>query len=604
MKVIEKIIPYEDYNYVEGFLQFKAYGRKSAATVHSELFDIKSIAGVELHVTQKYLAPEIPPTINKNKVSTLTLPEEILTFVDNDFSKPYRLKYDEIIIDDAYVDKLGNITGKRFNSTKAGNELSSTIRVKAFGLIKIPKERIEQDYLFEIHTASYGLGKIELNPKKEFYRAGERVVVKAVPDAYQDFLGWGEAYQNYPQEFELEVQEDYFIEADFTELVKQVELKPVSTDAIGGSKNGRNWTGKTLERVKTYWNNTRIQSDRLNYEATGCWDIIGGIFTAIIGIYILIFLIFLLGKWFIVLALAGVGFWLLSYLPRFITRILSMFWRLMQWMLGVAVGLFLIVGTLKFAENASSFQNRKAESGRIAPPIVEEATEFTEQIYSHRLNWNDYQDNSYTATLSIPGSEVIAASQLRNSIPEITTLNEYDNLLLRLSQEASVNSYNLVIPELHRIRETKKLNPVEYANMIVSMVQGIPYYVIISNTCNPFSYQDPFLRDLLSTSPCEPNVKHGIKAPAEFLMNLKGDCDTRTLFLYGLLKQEGYDVVIFGSEKYKHSVLGINLPILAPNYKWVNNTKYYLWETTNTGFKPGYIQPTMSNTSFWNLNLN
>ena len=315
-------------------------------------------------------------------------------------------------------------------------------------------------------------------------------------------------------------------------------------------------------------------------------------------------LIFLFGKWFIVLALAGVGFWLLSYLPRFITRILSTFWRLMQWMLGVAVGLFLIVGILKFAENASSFQNRKAESGRIAPPIVEEATEFTEQIYSHRLNWNDYQDNSYTATLSIPGSEVIAASQLRNSIPEITTLNEYDNLLLRLSQEASVNSYNLVIPELHRIRETKKLNPVEYANMIVSMVQSIPYYVIISNTCNPFSYQDPFLRDLLSTSPCEPNVKHGIKAPAEFLMNLKGDCDTRTLFLYGLLKQEGYDVVIFGSEKYKHSVLGINLPILAPNYKWVNNTKYYLWETTNTGFKPGYIQPTMSNTSFWNLNLN
>ena len=87
-------------------------------------------------------------------------------------------------------------------------------------------------------------------------------------------------------------------------------------------------------------------------------------------------------------------------------------------------------------------------------------------------------------------------------------------------------------------------------------------------------------------------------------MNLKGDCDTRTLFLYGLLKHEGYDVVIFGSEKYRHSILGIDLPILAPNYKWVNGTKYYLWETTNTGFEAGYIPATISNTSYWNLNLN
>ncbi|PHR96640.1 MAG: hypothetical protein COA80_08550 [Leeuwenhoekiella sp.] len=620
MKVIEKIIPYEEYNYVEGFLQFKAYGKKSAATVHSEFFDIKSIAGVELHITQKYLAPEIPPSINKKKVSTLSLPDEILTIVENDFSKPYRLKYDEIIIDDAYVDKLGNITGKRFNSTKAGNKLSSTIRVKAFGLIKIPKERIEQDYLFEIHTASYGLGKIELNPKKDFYAAGERVAIKAVPDAHQDFLRWGDAYHDYPQEFQLEVQEDHFIEAIFTDYILEIEDRGLVSnggkkgDDLGGTRKKTGLKGsypelftsgfKSIEKAKDYVKNTQIKRNRLNYEATGCWDILGGIFTAIICIYILIFLIFLLGKWFIVLALAGVGLWLSSYLPRFITRFLSVFWSLMQWMLGVAVGIFLIVGILKFAENVSSFQNRKAESGRIPPPIVEEATEFTEQIYSHRLSWNDYQDNSYTATLSIPGSEVTTASQLRNSIPKITTSNAYDNLLLRLNQGASVNSYNLVIPELHRIRETKNLNQVEYANMIVSMVQNIPYYVIIENTCNPFSYQDPFLRDLLATSPCEPNVKHGIKAPAEFIMNLKGDCDTRTLFLYGLLKQEGYDVVIFGSEKYRHSILGINLPILAPYYKWVNGTKYYLWETTNTGFEAGYIPTTISNSSYWNLNLN
>ena len=618
MKVIEKIIPYEDYNYVEGFLQFKAYGKKSAATVHSEYFDIKSIAGVELQVAHKYLAPEIPPSINKNKVSTLTLPDEILTIVANDFRKPYRLKYDEIIIDDAYVDANGNITGKRFNSTKAGNELSSTIRVKAYGLIKIPKERIEYENLYEIHTESYGSGKIELAPQKEFYEAGDRILVKASPDANQDFLGWGAEYQNFPQEFELEVLQDHFIEADFTELEEEFDVgtskwigDTVYKDGVNGPRSLKGIydelyksSSQSFDKAKYCWENTHIKSDRLNYEATGCWDILGGIFTAAIGIFILIFMIAVMGKWFFIFALSIFGIWLLTILPRFINRFIAVVFNLFKWLLGLAVGLFLIVGVLKFIENISSYKDHKTESNRIPPPVVEEATEFTEQIYTHRLKWRDYLNNSYTATLSIAGTDVNAASQLRNSIHSINSSRDYNQMLAILNKGATLNTYNLLIPELRKLRDSRNLDEVAYANMIVSMVQSIPYFVIIENTCNPFSYQDPFLRDLLATSPCEPNVKHGIKAPAEFLMNLKGDCDTRTLFLYGLLKQEGYDVVIFGSEKYKHSILGINLPILAPNYKWVDDTKYYLWETTNTGFEPGYIPQTIDNTSFWNLNLN
>ncbi|RXG29873.1 hypothetical protein [Leeuwenhoekiella marinoflava] len=618
MKVIEKIIPYEDYNYVEGFLQFKAYGKKSAATVHSELFDIKSIAGVELQVAHKYLAPEIPPSINKNKVSTLSLPDEILTIVANDFSKPYRLKYDEIIIDDAYVDANGNISGKRFNSTKAGNELSSTIRVKAYGLIKIPKERIEYENLYEIHTESYGSGKIALIPQQDFYKAGDLILVKASPDASQDFLGWGAAYQNCPQEFELEVLQDHFIEANFTDLEEEFDVgtskwigDTVYKDGVNGPRSLKGIydelyksSSQSFDKAKYRWENTRIKSDRFNYEATGCWDILGGIFTAGIGIFILIFMIAVMGQWFFIFALSIFGIWLLTILPRFINRFIVVVFNLFKWLFGIAVGLFLIVGVLKFIENISYYQDHKTESNRIPPPVVEEATEFTEQLYTHRLQWNDYLNNSYTATLSIAGTDVNAASKLRNSINGISSSRDYNQMLAILNRGASLNSYNLLIPELRKLRDSRNLDKVAYANMIVSMVQSIPYYVIIENTCNPFSYQDPFLRDLLATSPCEPNVKHGINAPAEFLMNLKGDCDTRTLFLYGLLKQEGYDVVIFGSEKYKHSILGIDLPILSPNYKWVNGTKYYLWETTNTGFEAGYIPATISNTSYWNLNLN
>ena len=68
MKIIEKVIKYDDYNYVEGTLQFKAYGRTTKRLAHSEFFSIDYISDVRLEVEKKYLTPELPAGINKNKV--------------------------------------------------------------------------------------------------------------------------------------------------------------------------------------------------------------------------------------------------------------------------------------------------------------------------------------------------------------------------------------------------------------------------------------------------------------------------------------------------------------------------------------------------------
>src|SRR5690606_33602294 len=123
MKVVEKIIKYEDYNYVEGSLQFNAHGHKTQQLLHSEYFSIDDISKVQMHVIQKHIPPSVPVGINRNKVSTLSLPQAITTIVDGDFDKPYEVVYDEIIIDDSCVDKNQNIKGIRFNSTKVGSEL-------------------------------------------------------------------------------------------------------------------------------------------------------------------------------------------------------------------------------------------------------------------------------------------------------------------------------------------------------------------------------------------------------------------------------------------------------------------------------------------------
>jgi hypothetical protein len=60
------------------------------------------------------------------------------------------------------------------------------------------------------------------------------------------------------------------------------------------------------------------------------------------------------------------------------------------------------------------------------------------------------------------------------------------------------------------------------------------------------------------------------------------------------------------SEYYKHALIAVYFPNekningLAMN---INNKNYYLWETTNTGFRPGQISPDNMNLSYWDIAL-
>jgi hypothetical protein len=88
----------------------------------------------------------------------------------------------------------------------------------------------------------------------------------------------------------------------------------------------------------------------------------------------------------------------------------------------------------------------------------------------------------------------------------------------------------------------------------------------------------------------------------EFLMNLKGDCDTRTLLLYSIFTHYNYDVALLSSEFYGHSILGINLPINGLSYNY-SNQNYVLWETTAPNCKPGIIPNEISNLNNWRISL-
>lgn len=144
----------------------------------------------------------------------------------------------------------------------------------------------------------------------------------------------------------------------------------------------------------------------------------------------------------------------------------------------------------------------------------------------------------------------------------------------------------------------------EFAEMVVSCIQDIPYAYIFQDKCLPADQYESSIRTLLERCPecCMGNIMYGIQNPVSFMQNLKGDCDTRTVMIYCVLKHFGYDVAILNSDFYRHSILGINLPASGHN-KIYNGKKYMLWETTAKYFPIGNLPSTYNDISHWNVVL-
>jgi hypothetical protein len=88
--------------------------------------------------------------------------------------------------------------------------------------------------------------------------------------------------------------------------------------------------------------------------------------------------------------------------------------------------------------------------------------------------------------------------------------------------------------------------------------------------------------------------------PNEIAYYDKGDCDTKSMFMIMILRQLGFDAVIYYSFGYSHAMAGININS-AGTYTTYNNKKYYFIESTYPGWKIGDLPPQMGDTNKWKL---
>jgi hypothetical protein len=163
-----------------------------------------------------------------------------------------------------------------------------------------------------------------------------------------------------------------------------------------------------------------------------------------------------------------------------------------------------------------------------------------------------------------------------------------------------------IVRKLKTTAVQKKLNPARTAEMVCTFIQEIPYFLVHQLDCKQIVKEagSGFIVEYhMQNKPCLPEIPAGVQSPYEFMHNLKGDCDTRSLLAFTILKKMGIPASVWISEAYGHSVLGVGLPIASGFYKEVNGVKHYAVELTAKGFRLGMISPEQQIESNWDIAL-
>lgn len=383
-------------------------------------------------------------------------------------------------------------------------------------------------------------------------------------------------------------------------------ILPPTTAAIKTSKQ----TGKTevngnYKRWEyynsdgsTYWGNWIKQSNETGFSF---WSFLFGLLQVLFFLAIVIPLITVGWKLFLPLLIIGGIFYLLSVFQRVIIKLWSWLIRL----LGFAFLIFFVFGIVSLFTNPIHTTVKKKYATNSNEEIQNTAQDpiTGDSIISHYRIWQDYNNKEYSGNIKVKVSDFRNVANYRNNIlvsPQDP--NQYNNIVSKI-YDFDKNKLSLLYSMFDSLKTKHNLSETKFAEVITSCIQDIPYTLVLDNDCNANKYNDKFISDYLGNGgKCEGYIKFGLLAPNEFMGSLIGDCDTRTLLLFTVLNHYNYDVAMLGSELYRHSVIGINLPYKGIS-KTINGKRYVIWETTEQGIPPGVIPREVSDMRFWNVTL-
>jgi curved DNA-binding protein CbpA len=326
----------------------------------------------------------------------------------------------------------------------------------------------------------------------------------------------------------------------------------------------------------------------------------------------LIVLFILVAIWpkllFIIIPFAG-GILLLMLLGW----IISAFDKVLPWISALAIMLIVIFGVRSLFHNSDnsairSTSNRGVDSVSSERKVVRGQNNQADTLINHILHWKDRDSASYTIQLSVLSSTLNRSAAAHNQMDmqqyNFQGIGAVYRLMLNTDNDYT-KPFATAFDSLARLNSMDRLHK---ASMVVSCIQSIPYTLVVDNSCSS-NYSDDYIKQYLAhceNDCCKGYSKFGVQSPIEFIGDLKGDCDTRALFLYDILGKLGYKVALMISNYYKHALIAVCLNKELSNDVasiHINGDRFYLWETTSKGFGPGEIPASISNINYWDIAL-
>lgn len=277
----------------------------------------------------------------------------------------------------------------------------------------------------------------------------------------------------------------------------------------------------------------------------------------------------------------------------------------------ISLMIFGVLGFLLFnflAGKGKEQKTVKTEDGtiKILPPVKTK----DKDLYSQKeIRWWDFINNKYdlnygTSATSFFESETLHAEKCS----QINASNsiEYFQKLYSFMENNDTPKLDSIIQKFQIKAKEKNLNALKTAEMVCTFVQEIPYYLVHEFDCQKSVEQsgsDFVAQYHRENKPCLPSIPGGVQSPYEFMHNLKGDCDTRSLLAFTILKGLGISSSVWISEAYGHSVLGVGLPAGNGFYVEVQGDKHYAIELTAKGFRLGMISPEQQIENNWDIAL-
>jgi len=225
------------------------------------------------------------------------------------------------------------------------------------------------------------------------------------------------------------------------------------------------------------------------------------------------------------------------------------------------------------------------------------------------INWFDFSNKSYKAKYNT------SIASFQNSTNQ---QNELEGKLI--GANGSIDFFTKFYAGLYSMDQTKikniakifsdsatskKLDAAQTADMVITFIQEIPYYLVHDESCQKAveSGNSFMVQYHEENKPCLPNISGGVQSPYEFLHNLKGDCDTRSLLGFSILKELNIASSVWVSEAYGHSILGVGVPVGYGIHKNINGVNHYGVELTAKGFRLGMVAPQNSNPDNWDITI-